>query len=129
MVVGPAGSLRGALAVRAVTDAGEVPLCISGPRLAAEPDAARRLRLASREATLTGRVLLMLDTDLLAEIPAVFALLDAHGGPRIQHGPTPAAPGDRTPAATQVATSATPALPPILRALLAGRGRPAGRRR
>src|SRR3546814_1650589 len=76
MVVGPAGSLRGALAVRAVTDAGEVPLCISGPRLAAEPDAARRLRLASREVTLTGRVLLMLDTDLLAELPAVFAVLD-----------------------------------------------------
>src|SRR3546814_17611900 len=57
MVVGPAGSLRGALAVRAVTDAGEVPLCISGPRLAAEPDEGRRLRLASREATPTGRVL------------------------------------------------------------------------
>src|SRR3546814_15232115 len=107
MVVGPAGSLRGALAVRAVTDAGEVPLCISWPRLAAEPDAARRLRLASREATLTVRVLLMLDTDLLAEHPALFAGLDAHGGPLILHGPPPAAPGDRPSAVHEAAQPAT----------------------
>src|SRR3546814_3743841 len=123
MVVGPAGSLRGALAVRAVTDAGEVPLCISGPRLAAEPDAARRLRLASREATLTGRVLLMLDTDLLAEIPAVFAVLDAHGGPLILTGTTPAALGDRTSAVLEVAQSATLAVAAIVRGIFVEAGR------
>src|SRR3546814_12669822 len=96
MVVGPAGSLRGALAVRAVTDAGEVPLCISGPRLAAEPDAARRLRLAQREETLTGRVLLMRETDLLAEILADLDGLEAHGGSPISAGKTAGAVGGGT---------------------------------
>src|SRR3546814_20944941 len=89
MVVGPAGSLRGALAVRAVTDAGEVPLCLSGPRLAAEPDAARRLPPAPREATLTGPCLLIIDKDLPDMIQPALAYLAAPGGTHIPTATTP----------------------------------------
>src|SRR3546814_11743902 len=98
---------------------------MSGRGRAAEPYAARRLLLASRGATLTGRVLRMLDTDLLAEIPAVFAVLDAHGGPLILTGTTPAALGDRTSAVLEVAQSATLAVAAMWRGVLVEAGLPA----
>src|SRR3546814_6226457 len=67
----------------------------------------------------------MLDTDLLAEIPAVFAVLDAHGGPLILTGTTPAALGDRTSAVLEVAQSATLAVAAMWRGVLVEAGLPA----
>src|SRR3546814_1970253 len=81
--------------------------------------------VCSSDLTLTGRVLLMLDTDLLAEIPAVFAVLDAHGGPLILTGTTPAALGDRTSAVLEVAQSATLAVAAMWRGVLVEAGLPA----
>src|SRR3546814_947382 len=58
-------------------------------------------------------------------VRSVFAVLDAHGGPLILTGTTPAALGDRTSAVLEVAQSATLAVAAMWRGVLVEAGLPA----